>query len=93
MMRQTYRNELHRKFHELLVGEAEKRSERPVSGPGNWIDLEETAMLNAVNEERRLAGKLNIHPDEVRKANNMASGHIDYGTKFALYCSELVESP
>lgn len=85
--RYTYRNKLHYEFHQLLCDEAEKRNERPTT----WAAVELAAMWDRVNQERKNLGKHPLTLDDVKKVESMALGHSDYGTKFALYCTELVE--
>lgn len=86
----TYRNTNHRQLHELLCSEADKRDEREGL---TWIELERTAMWQAVNVLRHEQGKEPVPIEEVEKVETMAQGHTDYGTKYALYCSELAEAP
>lgn len=86
----TYRNdlhrELHRELHELLCKEAKERR-----GRSDWITLERAAMLVAVNRHRARRDKRSLTVGDVERVEMMACGHTDYGTKFALYCTELVE--
>lgn len=82
----TYRNELHRELHELLCSEAEKRNER-----SDWVEKERGALCDAVNRHRARLGKSPVVLGDVERVETMACGHTDYGTKFALYCTELVE--
>ena len=86
-MRHTYRNKLHHSFHELLITEAKKRHERE-----DWITMERTAMWEAVNRHRTQVGKEPVTVEEVERVEQLAVGHTDYGTKYALYCTELVEN-
>lgn len=81
-----YRNYLHAELHELLCSEAEKRNERK-----DWQREEREAMLEAVNGYRSRFGKSPVVMADVQRVEQMAVGHIDYGTKFALYCAELVQ--
>jgi hypothetical protein len=82
----TYRNKLHHSFHELLCSEAEKRDQRE-----DWPTVERTAMWEAVNRHRTQVGKERLPIEDVERVEQMAVGHTDYGTKYALYCTELVE--
>jgi len=82
----TYRNALHFRLHDTLVTEAEKRNERD-----DWQEQERQAMLRVVNDERRDRGLPSLQLAEVERVEQRALGHTDYGTKFALYCSELAE--
>jgi len=54
--------------------------------------FERETMLNLINSERKSIGKNPIDMNKVIKVENQAVGHFDYSRKFALYCSELVES-
>lgn len=87
-MRYHYRNANHRQLHELLVDEIGKRNDR---GGLAWIALERTAMWEGVNTLRHERGKNPLPIEDVEKVERMAEGHTDYDTKFALYCTELVE--
>ncbi len=82
----TYRNKLHHSFHELLSAEAEKRDQRK-----DWIVAERTAMWEAVNRHRTQLGKESLTIEDVERVEQSAVGHTDYATKYALYCTELVE--
>jgi len=82
-----YRNKLHYDLHQLLCDEAEKRNERGTT----WAAMELAAMWGRVNQERKNLDKLPVSLEDVKKVERMALGHSDYGTKFALYCTELVE--
>lgn len=84
----TYRNVLHCVFHELLCEEADQRDSRSLE---EWQRLERETMWNFVNEQRAERGKPPLPLEEVQWAEQKALGHSDYGTKFALYCVELVE--
>jgi hypothetical protein len=54
-----------------------------------WMVFERQGMLAAVNQARAERGLLPADPAAVRRAENMACGHVDYAAKFALYCAEL----
>lgn len=82
----TYRNKLHQDLHELLSSEMEARTQRP-----DWVLAERTAMWKAVNRYRERLGKTTVTLEEVGRRERLAVGHSDYGTKYALYCTELVE--
>jgi len=84
----SYRNALHRELHELLCSEADLRDQREGI---TWVEMELQAMLDAVNRHRARLGKTPVAVGDVERVETMASGHTDYGTKFALYCTELVE--
>lgn len=84
----AYRSPLHHELHELLCAEAAKRDQRQGL---SWIGIERQAMCDAVNEHRSARGKAPLPLSEIARVEAMACGHVDYGTKFALYCTELVE--
>ena len=86
---QTYRNDLHRELHELLCSEADQRDQREGI---TWIKIERQAMCDAVNRHRARLRKAPVAVEDVERVETSASGHTDYGTKFALYCTELVEN-
>jgi len=85
----TYRNKLHHDFHMLLCDEADQRDKR---GVAEWPLMERRAMWKRVNEERIQLGKVPVPLEEVARVEQTALGHTDYGTKYALYCTELVEN-
>ena len=86
-MNYTYRNDLHRELHSLLCAEAEKRDGRGLA----WVEQERGVMCDAVNRHRARLGKKPVTMDDVEAVEQLAVGHVDYGTKFALYCTELVQ--
>jgi hypothetical protein len=55
-----------------------------------WIQFERLMMLATVNAFRADRGLPLRTLTDIERAEQMASGHIDYTKKFALYCSELV---
>lgn len=56
----------------------------------DWIFRERQAMLNAVNREREKLKKSMLTEEDIRFVEQIACGHCDYSSKFALYCAELV---
>jgi len=54
-----------------------------------WVVYERQVMFELVNEERKQNGLEPIQIDDVLKVEIQATGHVDYTTKFALYCAEL----
>jgi hypothetical protein len=83
-----YRNERHRVLHETLCAEAQKREGREATV---WIAAEREALFGAVNRFRALDGKAPVTVDRIERVEQTALGHVDYGTKIALYCAEIVE--
>jgi uncharacterized protein YkwD len=58
-----------------------------------WVIYERAQLFEAVNQERALRGLPSLTLDDIRRVEYTAEGHIDYASKFALYCAELVLSP
>lgn len=56
----------------------------------DWLAHEQNAMLWAVNKERGLLGKPPVGLRAIQRVEQQAIGHVDYSSKFALYCAELV---
>lgn len=84
-------------LRETLVAAQAVRSERPGlatladgSSELEWVLYERTQMLAAVNALREHAGKRPISVAAVVAAETRAMGHVDYTTKFAIGCAELV---
>lgn len=57
--------------------------------PG-WVRYERGRMLAVVNDERAKRGLQPVSWTTVADAESLAAGHVDYVTKYALYCAELV---
>jgi len=85
-MRYNYRNTLHHEFHKLLCAQGKLRDQRE-----DWVTAERTTMWEAVNRHRTQLGKKSLPIEDVARVEQGAVGHTDYGTKYALYCTELVE--
>ena len=77
---------------------AKERPKRPgvVPIPGDprwtelaWVSFERDTMLAAVNKERSVRGLLPVTLQHFMRVEQLAVGHSDYCTKFALYCAEL----
>jgi len=84
---QHFRDEIHWRLYEALVNMGSERG----SDPATWIEREHLTMLDIVNDERQKRGRSPLTLADVERAEQGALGHFDYGRKFALYCSELVE--
>ena len=54
-----------------------------------WIAAERDAMLNGVNLERLDRGLPSVTVDAIARVESWACGHVDYSSKFALYCAEI----
>lgn len=82
-------------FDDLLAtlrGEQKFRNERGewIDGELQWMRLEREAMVDRVNVLRARRGATPVALDAVCAKEQLASGHIDYTTKFALGCADLV---
>jgi hypothetical protein len=77
--------ELRDHFLAKLAKAQEQRSQR-----ADWIEFERSVMFEAVNNERQARGLPPISLTDVMRVERMATGHVDYSSKFALYCAELV---
>ncbi len=54
-----------------------------------WVVYEREQMLIAVNQERAERGLPPVDLRSVALADRCASGHVDYASKYALYCTEI----
>ncbi len=54
-----------------------------------WVAFERQAMLTAVNIERHTRGLPPATMAQIIRVENNAAGHVDYATKYPLYCAEL----
>jgi hypothetical protein len=82
----SYRNSLHYTLETELVRAAKKRDQDP-----EWIENERKLMLTIVNEHREQHGRAPVALGDIERVEQTAVGHVDYGHKFALYCTELAE--
>lgn len=76
-----------------LIELSRQRGERDRLAPSGevaWMPYEREQMLAAVNIERAGRGLPPVGLGLVERVERMAVGHSDYGTKFALYCAEIV---
>jgi hypothetical protein len=80
--------DVHESLRELLEKEHAKRDARTSAGQ-DWNRLELEAMTHQVNLIRGRLGKPGITVDDIVRAEQGAVGHVDYASKFALYCAEL----
>lgn len=55
-----------------------------------WVLHERAVMRDTVNRLRAERGLEPASPDDLRRAEGMATGHSDYASKFAIYCADLV---
>jgi hypothetical protein len=54
-----------------------------------WVLFERAALHKAVNEER---ARRNLPPVDIKaidRVERLATGHVDYATKYTLYCTEI----
>lgn len=54
-----------------------------------WATHERRVMHQAVNQGRLERGLPAIELAMVERADRMAAGHVDYSSKFSLYCAEI----
>lgn len=95
--RTTPRRGLTDRFARVLTAAAEQRHQRDYWAPHPdggqelaWARFEREQMLTAVNEAREERGLSPTTMAAVADVERVASGHVDYVTKFSLYCAELV---
>jgi hypothetical protein len=80
--------ECHRQLLAALVDESKHRRLNP-----DWEDRERAAMANAADQWCDThPGCRRVDIDDIRRIEHRAMGHIDYGSKLALYVAELVYS-
>lgn len=84
----TEKMELHDHLREVL-SKAQEKYRKECEGL-EWVEKERNAMFNEINRQRSARGLSPISLKELMRVESMACGHIDYSTKFALYCAELV---
>lgn len=84
----------------VLTTAAAERDRRPdlIQGPDGraepaWVAYERAEMRAAVDRLRADAGKAPVQTASFERAESGACGHIDYVTKFALGCADLVHLP
>lgn len=76
--------DLRNRFLAQLTEEQDKRGQDL-----SWIEREEQFMFDLVNDERTRRGLSPIALEHVLMRARWATGHVDYSSKFALYCAEL----
>lgn len=74
---------------QLLQTLAKAQEKRREVNDDSWIEHEFTTMLNAVNIERVRRRLSPTTRTELQLREQQALGHVDYSSKFALYCAEL----
>ena len=75
-----------------ILNEAQKLRPQKSKYIGNeleWIIYERNVMLNTVNTVRLQNDLLPVSIYDIKCIEKHAIGHIDYSSKFALYCAEL----
>ena len=70
--------------------ERDKRRNIGSDGQPEWIAHEFHVMHDETNRLRARLGRGPVDAEPIRHAEQMACGHIDYTTKFALYCADVV---
>jgi hypothetical protein len=85
--------DLLRRELELACRERDQRTSivETESGPETaWVLYERYRMLEAVNLFRAACGLPCVSGADIRRADQLATGHVDWIDKFPLYCAELV---
>lgn len=86
---------LHERMERVLAAAMLERDQRlQVADFGDgyetrWVHYERHLMLREVNRARAEQGHDPIDVETLRRVEQLACGHVDYFTKFALYCAEL----
>jgi hypothetical protein len=86
---------LHNRFRDVLIEATGARNQHQgvvetVWGPEiGWVIYERICMLTAVNVARAERGYPPVDIEAVRRADQYATGHVDWLDKFSLYCAEL----
>ena len=66
------------------------RNSVEVDGELAFVHYERHQIYDAVLRERQRLGKPPVALSAVKRVEQLAMGHFDYSSKFALYCAELV---
>jgi hypothetical protein len=83
------------RFRDILTEAASHRCDRDgivetsAGREFEWVCYERGAMFAAVNRVRVERGLDRIGMDEIIRADQHATGHVDWLDKFPLYCAEL----
>lgn len=77
---------------ELAVAQDERpqRGNFPQGGELGWVRHERQVMTDLVNTLRARRGVGPVSMDAVKSKEQLAVGHIDYTTKWAIGCADLV---
>lgn len=80
-------------FHTALVVAQRERDYMPIHDLSEpyWNTYEMLVMWSLVNRMRDGHERPLLPFSAIQAAEQIASGHIDYTKKFALYCAELVD--
>jgi hypothetical protein len=83
---------IHNDLLRTLRAEMRKRQRRDgwVDGEPEWVRRERNAMFVRVNRWRGRRRMPPVDLTEVERAEEQAEGHIDFASKWSLYCAELV---
>lgn len=79
----------------VLIDAAKERDKRPdvLATPYGmecaWAAFERSVMVDEVNRYREARMLPPIDPHDVRRADSLSAGHVDWAEKFALYCAEI----
>ena len=79
----------------LKAALAQAITERPqrrdfVNGELAWITYEREVMHQETNRQRAKRGRGPVSLADIRRVESTSEGHIDYVSKFAIGCAELV---
>ena len=82
------------RFRRTFAVAAKQRPQRrgfnPATGVPDWVGFELAQMLALVNAMRAERGDEPVPEDAVRRVEQGACGHVDYASKYAIGCAELV---
>jgi len=79
-----------RVLYDAFQAEAEKRADRDVDA---WIAFEREAVWRVARDYAQQHGLPVPTLAEVKKAEELALGHVDYGSKWAYGVAELLRKP
>jgi hypothetical protein len=82
-------------LHAALVRAQEQRHARQdmVGDEPGWVVFERDVMRSEVDRIRAEHGLPPVPMETILRAERLATGHVDYTKKFALYCAEAAASP
>lgn len=79
-----------RMYAALTAAQAERPTRQTLVGDEpEWVRYERDTMWAEVNAARTEAGLRPVLLADILRVEQQAVGHVDYTTKYALYCAEL----